>query len=130
MKQGFSILTAIRLKINLTLYTMSNLTDLAWAALQSNKTEFTVGTHTFNGCTIKVTKRQEPYRYTTGTGRRSTMSARYWGKIIYPDGLENIFEEVKGGEVARDTGFRLREEKALFLEQGSKYLLPYMRKDI
>ena len=107
---------------------MSNLTDLAWAALQSNKTEFTVGKNTFNGCTVKVTKRQEPYRYTTGSGRRSTMSARYWGKIIYPDGLENTFEEARGGEVARDTGFRLKDERPIFLEQGDNYLLPYMRK--
>ena len=40
---------------------MNNQNDLAWVALQTNKTEFIEGVHTFNGCTVTITKRQDPY---------------------------------------------------------------------
>lgn len=48
---------------------MNNQNDLAWVALQTNKTEFTEGVHTFNGCTVTITKRQEPYGYVNGNGK-------------------------------------------------------------
>ena len=67
---------------------MNNQNDLAWVALQTNKTEFTEGIHTFNGCTVTITKRQEPYGYVNGNGREATKSARYWGKFVFPNGVE------------------------------------------
>ena len=54
---------------------MNNQNDLAWVALQTNKTEFTEGVHTFNGCTVTITKRQDPYGYVNGNGREATKSA-------------------------------------------------------
>ena len=72
---------------------MENFTDHAWTSLRINKTDFFEGVYTFNGCQIIITKRQDPYRYETGTGKPSTMSARFWGKIVFPTGEEENFEE-------------------------------------
>lgn len=47
---------------------MSTLTDKAWESLQNDETVFEVGVCTFNGCNVKVIKRQEPYHYVTKTG--------------------------------------------------------------
>lgn len=106
---------------------MNNQTDMAWVALQTGKTEFSEGTHTFNGCTITITKRQEPYGYVNANGKNSTKSARYWGKITFPNGIEKKIDEERGGAVARATGFSVKNEKALYEKQGEKYLLPYQR---
>ena len=57
---------------------MSTLTDKAWESLQNDETVFEVGVCTFNGCNVKVIKRQEPYQYVTKTGNPATKSARYW----------------------------------------------------
>ena len=78
---------------------MNNQNDLAWVALQTNKTEFTEGIHTFNGCTVTITKRQDPYGYVNGNGREATKSARYWGKFVFPNGVEKTFAEERGGAV-------------------------------
>ena len=59
---------------------MSTLTDKAWESLQNDETVFEVGVCTFNGCNVKVIKRQEPYHYVTKTGKPATKSARYWWK--------------------------------------------------
>ena len=106
---------------------MNNQNDLAWVALQTNKTEFLEGVHTFNGCTIKISKRQDPYRYTTRNKKVATMSARYWGTIVFPNGSELTFENARGGEIARSTGFSITEEKVLHKKQSDQYLLPYQR---
>lgn len=107
---------------------MKNFTDHAWTSLRINKTDFFEGVYTFNGCQIIITKRQDPYRYETGTGKPSTMSARFWGKIVFPTGEEENFEEERGGEIARRTGFAIKEERTLYKNLGDKYILPYMRK--
>ena len=107
--------------------TMKNQTDLAWVALQTGKTEFTEGVHLFNGCTVTISKRQEPYGYVNANGRNATKSARYWGKFIFPNGVEHCFNEERGGAVARATGFSVKEERALFKSLGDKYVLPYLR---
>ena len=106
---------------------MNNQNDLAWVALQTNKTEFTEGVHTFNGCTVTITKRQDPYGYVNGNGREATKSARYWGKFVFPNGVEKTFSEERGGAIARSTGFSVKTERALYKEQGDKYILPYLR---
>ena len=36
-------------------------TDKAYESLQTRKTEFDIGVCTFNGCTITITEREEPY---------------------------------------------------------------------
>lgn len=107
---------------------MNNITDHAFTAMQINKTDFFEGVYTFNGCTVTITKRQDPYRYQTKSGRESTKSARFWGKIVFPNGREEIFEEERGGEIARMTGFSLTKERPLYFELGDKYILPYKRK--
>jgi hypothetical protein len=106
---------------------MNNKTDLAWCALQTGKTEFTEGVHLFNGCTVTISKRQEPYGYVNGNGRNATMSARYWGKLTFPNGIEQRFEEERGGAIARATGFSVKEERPLYKKLGDKYVLPYLR---
>ena len=106
---------------------MNNQTDLAWVALQIGKTEFTEGVHLFNGCTVIISKRQEPYGYINGNGRNATKSARYWGKLVFPNGIETSFAEERGGAVARATGFSVKVERPLYKEQGDKYILPYLR---
>ena len=107
---------------------MDNLIDHAWNSLRINKTDFFEGVYTFNGCKVVITKRQDPYRYETGTGKPSTMSARFWGKIVFPNGIEEPFEEERGGEIARRTGFSITDERSLFKKLGDKYILPYLRK--
>ena len=107
---------------------MNNQTDLAWVALQTVKTEFTEGVHLFNGCTVTISKRQEPYGYVNGNGRNATKSARYWGgKLVFPNGVEKTFAEERGGAIARSTGFSVKTERALYKEQGDKYVLPFLR---
>jgi hypothetical protein len=107
--------------------TMKNQTDHAWVALQTGKTEFTEGAHLFNGCTVTISKRQEPYGYVNSNGKNATKSARYWGKIVFPNGVEKNFEEERGGAIARSTGFSVATERALYKEQGDKYILPHLR---
>ena len=106
---------------------MSTLTDKAWESLQNDETVFEVGVCTFNGCNVKVIKRQEPYQYVTKTGNPATKSARYWGKFVFPNGVEKTFAEERGGAIARSTGFSVKTERALYKEQGDKYTLPYLR---
>lgn len=108
-------------------FTMGNLTDKAWETLQTGKTEFTVGVHSFNGCTVTITKRQEPYGYDNCKGRHATKSARYWGKLTFPNGIEKRLEEERGGAIARATGFSVKEERPLYKKLGDKYVLPYQR---
>ena len=55
------------------------------------------------------------------------MSARYWGVIVFPNGTEKYFAEERGGAIARSTGFSVKTERALYKEQGDKYVLPYQR---
>ena len=83
--------------------------------------------YTFNGCTVTITKRQDPYGYVNGNGREATKSARYWGKFVFPNGVEKTFAEERGGAIARSTGFSVKTERALYKEQGDKYILPYLR---
>ena len=106
---------------------MNNQNDLAWVALQTNKTEFTEGVHLFNGCKVTISKRQEPYGYVNSNGKNATKSARYWGKIVFPNSVEKNFEEERGGAIARSTGFSVTTERALYKEQGDKYILPHLR---
>ena len=106
---------------------MNNQTDLAWVSLQTGKTEFTEGIHTFNGCEVTISKREDPYGFVNGNCRNCTMSARYWGVIVFPNGTEKYFAEERGGAIARSTGFSVKTERALYKEQGDKYILPYQR---
>ena len=41
---------------------------------------------------------------------------------------DSAFEEERGGEIARRTGFSLTDERPLFKKLGDKYILPYLRK--
>lgn len=106
---------------------MNNQIDQAWVSLQTGKTEFSEGVHIFNGCTITITKRQEPYAYVNGNGRNATKSARYWGKLTFPNGMEKNIDEERGGAIARATGFSVKEERPLYKKLGDKYILPYVR---
>ena len=106
---------------------MSTLTDKAWESLQNDETVFEVGVCTFNGCNVKVIKRQEPYHYVTKTGKPATKSARYWGEFTFPNGVKTEFKNKRGGEVARATGFSVTDEKKLWLQDRENYVLPYER---
>lgn len=55
------------------------------------------------------------------------MSARYWGVIVFPNGVEKYFAEERGGAIARATGFSVKAERPLYKQQGDKYILPYLR---
>lgn len=106
---------------------MSTLTDKAWDSLRTGKTEFEVGVYTFNGCIVRITKRQEPHQYITRKGDEKTKSARYWGSIVFPNGIETQFSEERGGAVARSTGFAVKEEQDKYKQEGDNYALPYER---
>ena len=106
---------------------MSTLTDKAWESLQTGKTEFDVGVYTFNGCNVKVIQRKDPYNYTTRTGRPATKSARYWGSFTFPNGIEQVFKNKRGGEIARATGFSVDKEQDRYKTEGENYVLPYER---
>lgn len=106
---------------------MNSMTDHAWTSLRINKTDFDEGSYIFNGCQVEISKRQDPYRYKTSSGRTSTMSARFWGRIVFPNGVIDLFNEERGGEIARRTGFALTEERKLFQILRDKYILPYLR---
>jgi hypothetical protein len=106
---------------------MSTLTDKAWESLQTGKTEFDVGVYTFNGCNVKVIQRKDPYNYTTRTGKPATKSARYWGSFTFPNGIEQVFKNKRGGEIARATGFAVEDEKKLWEKDRDNYVLPYER---
>ena len=106
---------------------MSTLTDKAWESLQTGKTEFEVGVYTFNGCNVKVIQRKDPYNYTTRTGRPVTKSARYWGSFTFPNGIEQVFKNKRGGEIARATGFSVDKEQDRYKTEGENYVLPYER---
>ena len=108
---------------------MSTLTDKAWESLQKGETEFEVGVCTFNGCNVKVIKRQEPYQYVTKTGTDATKSARYWGSVTFPNGVQTEFKNKRGGEVARATGFAVTDEKKLWKKDPENYVLPYEREN-
>ena len=106
---------------------MSTLTDKAWESLQTGKTEFEVVVYTFNGCNVKVIQRKDPYNYTTMTGRPATKSARYWGSFTFPNGIEQVFKNKRGGEIARATGFSVDKEQDRYKTEGENYVLPYER---
>lgn len=106
---------------------MNNLADLAWVSLQTGKTEFTEGVHTLNGCKVTILKREDPYGFVNGNCRNTTRSARYWGVIVFPNGVEKYFAEERGGAIARATGFSVKLERPLYKDQGDKYILPYLR---
>ena len=108
---------------------MSTLTDKAWESLQNDETVFDVGVYTFNGCKVKVIKRQEPYQYVTKTGTPSTKSARYWGTLTFPNGVQTDFKNKRGGEVARATGFAVTNEKKRWEKDPDNYILPFERDD-
>lgn len=102
-------------------------TDKAYESLQTRKTEFDIGVCTFNGCTITITEREEPYQYQTRTGTGATKCARYWGHITFPNGRREYFSKQRGGEIARSTGFAVTDERKLYKKLGDNYLLPYQR---
>ena len=106
---------------------MSTLTDKAWESLQNGETVFEVGVYTFNGCLVKVIKRQEPYQYVNKSGIAKTKSARYWGSIEFPNGVKTDFKSQRGGAVARATGFAVTDEKKLWEKDPDNYVLPYER---
>ena len=106
---------------------MRDLTDKAWESLQTVETVFTKGVHTFNGCVVTITERNDPYGYTTTTGTHATKSARYSGTIKFPSGKVKTFTNKRGGAIARDTGFKVTDEQGYFSEQGDNYVLPYLR---
>lgn len=107
--------------------TMSTLTDKAWESLQNGETVFEIGVCTFNGCTVKVTQLKEPYSYVTRTGKPAIKSARYWGSVTFPGGIRTEFKNKRGGEVARATGFAVKDEKKLWEKDRDNYVLPYER---
>ena len=108
---------------------MNTLTDKAWESLQTGKTEFDVGVYTFNGCTVKVIQRKDPYNYTTSTGKPAIKSARYWGSFTFPNGIEQEFKNKRGGEIARATGFSVDNEQKRYKNEGDNYVLPYEREE-
>lgn len=79
-------------------------------------------TSDYLGCKIRITRKQDPYKYVTNTGKQATKSARYWGYITYPDDTQETFEEMRGGAIARLCGIYVREEhdkKAKAKESGN-----------
>ena len=88
---------------------------------------YTLKDYQTTGYTYHITKRQDPYGYVNGNGREATKSARYWGKFVFPNDVEKTFAEERGGAIARSTGFAVKTERALYKEQGDKYILPYLR---
>lgn len=62
------------------------------------------------GCKIRITYKQEPFKFVNGAGNMRTKSARYDGYVDFPNGERVTFEKMRGGAVARLCGVYVREE--------------------
>lgn len=78
-------------------------------------------TVTYLDCEIKITRKQEPFKYVTKTGKQATKSARYWAIVTYPDGTTETFDKVRGGAIARACGLFVRYERNARDTQGDLY---------
>ena len=85
--------------------------DFTTNAIDKVKSQFELGETVILGCTVKVIRKNEAYQYETKNGKISTMSARYWGTIIFSDGTKKDFKKVKGGVISRACGFWSRKER-------------------
>lgn len=90
-----------------------------YEAIENVANKFEEGTTViYLGCEIKVTRKQEPFKYVTNNGKQATKSARYWAVVTYPDGTQENFKSARGGAIARACGLFVRYERDDKNKQG------------
>ena len=91
-------------------------------AIEKVANKFEEGTTViYLGCTIKILRKQEPFKYVTNNGKQATKSARYWATVTYPDGTTEDFKSARGGAIARACGLFVRYERDDKDKQGDLY---------
>lgn len=95
--------------------------DFTTVATDKVKSIFEIGETIIFGCTIKVTRKNEPVAYEDKTGKMAIRSARYWGTITFPDGTKKDFKNARGGAISRSCGFWSRKERDDRNKQGDLY---------
>ena len=48
-------------------------------------------------------------------------------RFTYPNGIEQVFKNKRGGEIARATGFSIDKEHDRYKTEGDNHVLPYDR---
>lgn len=85
--------------------------DFTTVAIDKVKSQFEIGETVIFGCTINVTRKNEPHSYQDRNGNMAIKSARYWGSITFPDGTIKEFNRARGGAISRSCGFWSRKER-------------------
>ena len=101
--------------------------DFTTTAIDKVKSQFEKGETIIFGCSVNVIRKNEAYQYETQNGKIATMSARYWGTIIFPDGTTKDFKKARGGAISRACGFWSRKERDARDAQGDLYELTCRR---
>lgn len=100
-----------------------NLYDAENASAKVRNT-FRIGTTILFGCSVVIDRIDAPYKYVTENGKSATMSARYYGYIINPDGERielNTHAKRRGGWIARYCGLWVSKEKQDMTNLGKDY---------
>ena len=85
---------------------------------------FNLGENVLFGCIINIERIDAPYKYITENGKQATMSARYHGHIITPNGERidlNTHAKRRGGWIARQCGLWVSKEKEDMTKHGDLY---------
>lgn len=88
------------------------------------RNEFNLGENVLFGCIINVERIDAPYKYITESGKQATMSARYHGHIITPNGERielNTHAKRRGGWIARTCGLWVSKERDAMNKLGKLY---------
>lgn len=103
--------------------------DFTTVAIDKVANRFEGGTTVvYLDCKIKITRKQEPFKYVTKNGTIATKSARYWAVVTYPDGTTETFSKARGGAIARACGLFVRYERNARDIQGDSYKVTNRRK--
>lgn len=95
-----------------------NTNDFTTEAIDKVKSNFDLGETIILGCTVNVTRKNEPVHYEDKNGNMAVRSSRYWGAITFPDGTRKDFKNARGGAISRDCGFWSRKERDDRNKQG------------
>lgn len=85
---------------------------------------FEIGTTILFGCSVVIDRIDAPYKYVTENGKSATMSARYYGYIITPEGERidlNTHAKRRSGWIARYCGLWVSKEKQDMTNLGKDY---------
>lgn len=78
------------------------------------KNQFIEGDQILFGCLVHIDRIDAAYKYVTENGKQATMSTRYHGYIITPNGERielNTHAKRRGGWIARQCGLWVSKER-------------------